>query len=176
MSEPTWVELGRAIRAHGVRGELRVHPEPLDVGALLVPGRKLRATLRSGEVRSLTVGESVRPIHDAVLITLAELAEREEVQALAGATLEIRVEDLPRDEADPYLFEFQGAQVVDESGSSHGRAVEIVDNGGQELLVIEGPAGEERLLPLVDETFVRLELDPHRVVIRPIPGLWDDTP
>lgn len=165
--------LGRAIKAHGVRGELRIALE-LDAAAELIrEGLSLRARLRTGETRTITIGEQQRRIHNAMLVTVRELPEREDVQTLAGAILEIDGAGLELDE-DPYLFELEGATVEDDSGSALGTVLQIADNSGQELLVFRTGDGQERMLPLVDDTFIRFDRDRNALVIKPIPGLWDE--
>ncbi|MEO1174363.1 MAG: ribosome maturation factor RimM [Myxococcota bacterium] len=167
-----WILLGYAVRAHGVRGELRFSPDTPEAAALLEPGLRLRAVLRGGEEHTLTIGEGLRPIHNAVLFTLEEWVQREDIQRWAGARVYVAAAEVPRDE-EPYLFELEGATVVDEAGCEWGTVEGIADNGGQELLVIASGAGE-RLLPLVDETYVEFDRERRRLVIRPIPGLWDE--
>lgn len=173
VSEQRWVTLGRAIKAHGVRGELRIVVETEEAAGLVRPGLALRARGRDGSIRAITVGERVRPIHGAFLITVEELPQREDVQSLAGAALEIDASLLDLAE-DPYLFELEGARVEAEDGELLGAVVQIADNGGQELLVFSTPSGEERMLPLVDATFVRFDRERDVLVIRPIAGLWED--
>lgn len=173
MTGPTqvWIPIGFVVRAHGVRGEFRVRLELDESLTLLAKGLRLQADLRDGSRRTLTV-ERVRPIHGAVLLTIDELREREAVQTLAGARLSVLSEDVPKDDA-PYLFEFEGANAVDESGTVVGVVRRVADNGGQDLLIMDGPTGE-RMLPLVDETFVAFDRETNTLVVRPIPGLWDD--
>lgn len=173
MHAPRWVTLGRAIKAHGVRGELRIVLDTDEAEHLLVPGLAFRARLRDGTVRSLTVGPRLRAIHGAMLITIEELPQREEVMALAGAVLEIDATGLELDD-DPFVFELEGATVEDEAGGILGRVNQIADNGGQELLIFRTPEGQERMLPLVDATFVRFERERRALVVRPIPGLWEE--
>lgn len=169
-SEP-WILLGRAMRAHGVKGELRFGPTSPDASTLIAPDLELKVVTRDGAERHVTVGDTVRHIHDAVLFTIRELPQREDVQQLAGAQVLIQKEAIDLDD-DPFLFELEGAEVVDELGTHYGVVESVADNGGQDLLVIASSEGE-RLLPLVDETFVEFDRVSSRLVIRPIPGLWD---
>ncbi len=173
MPEQRWVTLGRAIKAHGVRGELRIVLETDEARSLVTSGLRLRARLRDGSTRELTLGERIRPIHGAMLVTVEELPEREEVQTLAGATLEIDASTLAL-EADPFVFELDDATVETEAGECLGTVEQVADNAGQELLVFRTPEGQERMLPLVDETFVRFERERRVLVVRPIPGLWEE--
>lgn len=142
---------------------------------LLQPGLLLRATLRSGRTCRLTIRE-VRPISDGFLVKSHEFIVREELQALAGAALEVDRDGLPRSDAqEPYLFELIGASAVDESGVELGRVRNVASTTGQDLLILEAPNGEERMLPLVDETFVAYDPGVATLTLRPIPGLWEIT-
>lgn len=167
-----WVPIGFARRAHGVRGELRVELDGPDALEVLAPGTELRFSFRDGRERILEVGSKIRPIHGAVLLTLEEVTEREEVNLLKGARLYVRAELVPASE-EPYFYELVGARIVDGDGRCYGTLRTVGDNGAQELLVIDGEDGRELLLPWTDDTVEAFDRDRGELLIHPIPGLWD---
>ena len=72
-----------------------------------------------------------------------------------------------------YLYELFGAAAVDTEGRQLGVIESIVDNRGQDLLVLRTPAGDERMLPLADDTLIRFEREARRAVLRLPLGLWE---
>ncbi len=167
-----WISYGIVARAHGVRGELRVVPLALDE-PFPESARVVRVRSKSGEERLLTVA-SVRAIHQAFLVTVDEISDRDGARALTGWALEVDAAVLPpAGEGEVYVYELEGATVVDEGGARIGTVVRLVDNRGQDLLEIDA-GGRERLLPFVPETVVRFDRDQRRLTVRPIAGLWED--
>jgi 16S rRNA processing protein RimM len=167
-----WISYGIVARAHGVRGELRVVPlaldEPFPDGA-----RTVRVSSKRGEERVLTVA-SVRPIHEALLLTVEEIGDRDAARELTGWSLEIDARVLPPPEdGELYVYELEGASVVDETGRALGKVTAMVDNHGQDLLEIDA-GGSERLLPFVPETIVGFDRERRQLTVRPIPGLWEE--
>jgi 16S rRNA processing protein RimM len=166
-SEAGWVTAGYVVRAHGVHGELRVH---LDIPLEEVP--HLRVIPRQGEARVMTVA-SLRPAHGAQLLRFEALVSREAAQALAGAALEVEAALLPPpDPGEAYIYELAGASVLDEAGTPLGTAREIVDNGGQALLVMDAADGE-RLLPLVPATMRGFDRAARVLTVHVPEGLWE---
>jgi 16S rRNA processing protein RimM len=168
-----WIAFGYVARAHGIRGELRV--APLNAGDDLPESvRRVRLTTKKGEHKEYEI-ESARPANDAWLVTFARLADRDAAQALVGSTVEIALDDLPPLEpGEMYLFELNGAAVDDEAGATLGTVRAFGDNNGQDVLIMDAPGGE-RLLPLVEDTVVRFEREAKRLIVRVVPGLWDES-
>jgi 16S rRNA processing protein RimM len=130
-------------------------------------------------LRSPRLGEcvfaliAVRSVHEALLIKIEGIDDRDQASELAGASLEVEAGVLPPPGDDEmYVYELEGASVCDEQGVHLGTVRRLLDNGGQDLLDIESAEGE-RLLPLVDETLVRFDRTTRTLVVRPIPGLWE---
>jgi 16S rRNA processing protein RimM len=166
-----WVPFGTVSRAHGVKGEVRVVPHHAEDD---LPETVAHVRLRRGnQVRELTL-TGARTTNDAWLFTFEGITDRDVAQAFSGWAFEVQSAELPPlEEGELYLFELIGAEVVNEAGERLGAGKALIDNGrGQDLLSIDTPAGE-KLLPLVPETVVRFERASGRLVVRPIPGLWD---
>lgn len=168
----TWVRYGVVARAHGVRGEVRIAPDEPEYS--LPSGiEQVRVTERDGTVKAMKV-VSARSIHRAVLLTLSGVSNRDEAKSLRGAVLEIPAAVLPPTDPDnPYIFELQGATVVDDAtGVALGTVAAVHDNAGQPLLCIESPEGE-RLLPLVETTFAGYDRAEDQLRVHVPAGLWE---
>jgi len=151
------VEVGRIGKPHGIRGEVTVESFS-DAPERFAPGAELQATPPGGRPRRLTV-ESVRPHRGALLVRFAEAAGRDAAEELRGALLEVPREAVPEaPEGTWYHFQLVGSRCHDLRAGDLGEVVEVAEDGGGVLLVIE--SGERRLLvPFVRE-MVR-EVDPE---------------
>ena len=169
---PAWIPFGTLARAHGVRGEMRL--VPFDLQTSLPDGtERVRVRPRQGAPVSMTL-RRIRPVHRALLVTMAEIPDREVAQAWAGAVLEIDSSSLPPLEpGELYLFELVGADAVDAGGRPIGVVRELLDNRGQDILVLDAPQGE-RMLPVIGDTIVEFRREERLAVVRVPPGLWDE--
>jgi 16S rRNA processing protein RimM len=152
------VAIGYVARAHGVRGELRVHlHDPAsntlyDTPRIFVGGREL-------------VVDSVRPTSGALLVKLEGVDDRTRAESLAGQPVEVVRAAIPLEDGEFLVGDLPGCVVVDTAGTSLGTIVSIM-HGPQDLLVIHD-ATHERLLPLVPAFLVEVDLAARRVVVDP---------
>lgn len=155
------VEVGRVLRAHGVRGEVAVESfsdvaERFSPGAeLLVAARRAGSTAPAppGLPPRLTV-ETVRPHRGALLIRFAGVLDRDAADALRGAVLEVPREAVPAPpEGTWYHFQLEGCRCRDARLGDLGEVVDVVEDGGGVLLAVEGES--RRLLVPFVRAFVR---------------------
>jgi len=150
------VEVGYVARAHGLRGEVRVHlhaPEStvlLEVDAVVVGGRELAI-------------ESARPANGAVLLALEGVDGRDAADALRGQTVEVDRAAIPLAAGEYLLQDLPGCTVVDVSGAEIGVVANVIP-GAQPILVIHG-GGHERMLPAVPEFVREVDVAGRRVVV-----------
>ena len=152
------LNLGYVARAHGLRGELRVQlhdptSEALfDVEQVWLGGKEY-------DVRA------ARETAGAVLLSVDGIHDRDAAEALRGSVVEVAREAVPLGEGEYFLVDLIGCLAVDESGASLGTVVAI-QNGPQDLLVLHDDR-IERLLPLVPEFLVSVDLPARKVVLAP---------
>ncbi len=168
--EPRYLLVGRVLRPHGVRGELRVemltdYPEriaTLDtvyVGASYQPYKPLGVRVHKG----------------AMLLTLDGCADRDAAEALRGQPMHIDWEDaVPLEEGEYYHSQLVGLRVELEDGTPLGELVEVFEApGANDVYVVHGPRGEV-LLPAIEDVIRSIDFEAQRMVIHPLPGLLGD--
>jgi 16S rRNA processing protein RimM len=151
----TLLEVGRVVRAHGLRGEVLVHLVT-DIESRWAPGSVL-----SSDSGPLTV-ESSRPHQGRVLVMFAGVTDRTGAEALAGVVL--RAEAV----ADPdalWVHELIGSTVREVGGTERGVVVEVQANPAHDLLVLDDGA-------LVPTVFV-VTCEDGVTVIDPPEGLFE---
>ncbi len=150
-----------------MRGELRV----VSRGDTPFPAGVTRVRLGGGAARVYELCR-VRPAHGAWLVTLAGVGDRDAAAALAGAELAVEVGELPPPgDGELYVFELEGATVVDEQGRTLGVVASLLERPAQDLLRVEGPDGE-LLLPYVAEIVLGFDRPSRTLLVRPPAGLW----
>jgi 16S rRNA processing protein RimM len=152
------LEIGYVARPHGVRGELRVvthDPESttlLDAGEIEIAGVPYRI-------------EQARQVEGAFLVRVAGVGDRNRAETLRGKPVAVDRALIPLDEGEVFLADLVGCAVVREDGSAYG-TIAAIETGVQDRLVIHD-GDVERLLPLVPEFVIDVNLEEGRVVVAP---------
>jgi 16S rRNA processing protein RimM len=169
--EPRYVVVGRILRPHGIRGELRVgvitdYPERLGQQACFY----LAPPDSPEEVQRYPV-ERLRWHGDALLLKLGGCDDRNAADELRGMLVQIPIEAaVPLEEGEYYHFQLVGVRVETESGEWLGQVVEVLATGANDVYVVRGPWGEV-LLPAVDDVVCELDLELRRMVVHLLPGM-----
>lgn len=168
--EPHYLAVGRVLRPHGVRGEVRVelltaHPEHL------------------AELETLYVGDSyephkvlsVRRHQDLALVVLQGYEDRNAADALRGRLLYVALEDaIPLDDNEYYEHQLEGLTVVTDEGEHLGEIAEVFTApDANDVFIVHGPLGEI-LIPVIEDVIVDCDLDAGQVIVRLLPGLIPD--
>jgi len=168
--EPSYLTVGRVVRPHGVRGELRAEiltdsPERLPQLPRVYLGRR----------QTPYKVQSVRLHKGLMLLQLEGVADRDAAETLRGALVQIAVQDaLPLDEGEYYEYQVVGIEVETEEGEPLGEIVEVLNlPEANDVFVVAGERGEV-LLPATQEVVVDLDLEARRLVVHLLPGLLDD--
>jgi 16S rRNA processing protein RimM len=160
---PARIEIGGIARAHGILGEVVVFTHDPDSETL-------------GDVETCFVGGVERKIvkarntHKGWLVGFEGVGSRNDAELLKGKPVEVLRSQLALEEDDILLSDMIGCTVQRPDGSSWGTIAEIETGAFQDLLVIHD--GEiERLLPLVDEFVISVDIAAKLVRIDPPEGL-----
>ena len=166
------IVVARVARTRGLRGEV--------VADLYTdfPGRfedldSVIAIAPDGNRRSLQIEEHW--FHgNRIIFKFAGYDSIDEAKELAGFQLAVPAGDrieLPKDQF--YEWELAGCNVETVDGKSIGVVREVMRTGGVEILVVEGDAGGEFLIPMAQEICVEIDIDKKLVRVDPPEGLLE---
>jgi 16S rRNA processing protein RimM len=166
------IVVARVARTRGLRGEV--------VADLLTdfPGRfealdSVIAIAPDGSRRSLQIEEHWFQ-SKRIIFKFADYDSIDEAKELAGLQLAVPASDrieLPKDQF--YEWELVGCRVETTDGKSIGMVREVMRTGGVEILVVEGDAGSEFLIPMAQEICVEIDIDKKLVRVDPPEGLLE---
>ena len=151
------LEVGRIVKAHGIRGEVIVDLVSNRPDLRLAPGSVLSTERGDLEVLTST------PHQNRWIVAFRGVEDRNAAEAWRGVVL--TAEPIAGDADTLWVHELIGSEVFDLDGRPYGPVEAVEANPASDLLVLSG----DRLVPLV---FVKHRL-PGRVVIDPPPGLLD---
>jgi len=149
---PPDLRIGRVLKAHGVRGGVRVE-SLTDFPDRFAPGSQVTVAGRRLTIERSGVSEA------GVLLTFAEITDREEAARLTGSYLTVplsEARELPPERF--YHFQLVGLQVIDRaSGRRLGTVAEVLTYPANDVLRVTDGAGE-RLVPMVRSVVLRVDL------------------
>ena len=170
MSSSSYVRLGTIVRAHGIRGMVRVH-----TGSDAIRGLKTVMIGRAANGADAKPWRIVmmQPERTEFLVQLEGVVDRNAAEALAGSSLWARREELPPPDAgEVYVADLIGCVVFDQAGQELGIVTETFPSGAHEVLVVKN-ATQEFMLPLVDHIVPVVDVAARRIVCDPPEGLID---
>lgn len=175
MDKPVEYVVARIGRPHGVRGEVTVEVRTDAPDDRFVPGTVLRTDPASAG--PLTV-ESARWHSGTLLVTFAEVPDRNAIEALRNTLLLVDASDLDgEDEEDAwYPHQLVGLAAETADGTHLGRVKDLQTGLAQDLLVITGTDRREVLVPFVSRLVPTVDVAGGRVVLDPPGGLFVELP
>ena len=174
MSGSDFLRVGRVTGAHGLNGRLRIavisdNPGRFEAGNSVYAGLNDRYDL-------YTI-EGFQPVKQrSALLSLKEVSDRNQAEALSGAGLFITKDDAERTRGELgddsfYYYDVIGCDVY-LNNSLFAKVTGIMQAGG-DVLVIKDMDGRELMVPFVESMTDTSRIKEGRVDISPVEGLFD---
>lgn len=165
-----YLETGRIVGTHGVRGEMRVQPWSDDPSFLT--GFKVFYLDGRGENR--LEAEKVRPHGNVVLLKARGVDAIEEAEKLRGKVLYIDRADIRLEEGRHFIQDLIGCSVTDaDTGETLGTLTDVSETGANDVWHVKRE-GREYLVPAIPDVIVKVDVDKEEIVLRPLKGIFDD--
>ena len=166
------VVIARIVKARGVRGEVACNIDT-DFPARFASLTKVTTRLPDGTRLTLAI-ESHWFHQRRVILKFEGFDTMTAAQTLVGGLLVIpEGDELPLDDDQFYERRLIGSIVTTAAGEEVGQVTRLMRTGGTDLLVIEGNAGREHLVPFADAICTKVDVDAKRITIDPPEGLLD---
>ena len=153
--------LGRVLGAFGVRGELKLHSftDP--------PAKVLKyqpwVLVHRGVEREVANARG-RDTAKGVLLTLPEVVDRDQAEALAGAEIWVPRSRLPAPKPGEYYWvDLEGLRVVNREGVLLGTVSHLFETAANDVIVVAGD--RERLVPFLDDFVLGVDFDARQVTV-----------
>ena len=165
-----FLEAGKIVRTHGIRGELVLEPwadSPeflAEIKRLYFDGGKTDAGLLASRVHK-----------GRLLITLRGVTTVEQGDALRGKVLYLDRADVQLEEGQVFLQDMIGLKAVDgTTGREYGELKEVLPTGANDVYRIVDRDGKEYLFPAVKHMVKRISVEVGVIELLPIPGIFDE--
>lgn len=166
-----YIESGKIVGTHGVRGGLRVQPW-CDTADFLCGFKKLFLKEKDGYT-SVKV-RSAKPHGNVVLMELDGVLDMDMAEVLRGKVLYLNRDSFKLDEGQYLICDLIGAEVFDaDSSALLGKISDVSKTGANDVWHIEKDS-KEYLIPVIDQVVLTVDIDQNKVIIRPLPGIFED--
>ncbi len=162
MEKQSFVDAGKIVNTHGVRGEVRIEVW-LDSPALL---KRCGRVFLGGEEKKLL---SAREHKGFLIAQLEGVADVNAAQALKNRVVQIARADARLPRGAFFLQDIIGASVVDESGAELGTLAEVLELPTQRVYVVRGET--EHLIPAVPAFILNTDAEAGVITVRLIEGM-----
>lgn len=156
------VVLGRVLRPHGLRGELKFSPFGCD-RELLLKVRDVLLGPRAREVRIIGVRGSGR----FWILALEGVESRNQAKDFQGLAAWIREDQLPPlAPSELYVASVIDAVVRDETGRRLGIVAEVMETAENDVLIVKREDGTEELIPALRSVLVGWDAESRVLTVR----------
>ncbi len=163
--------VGKVIRAHGLKGDLKIIPFS-DLSEHLMTQSRFALTAEDGRMTGLLRSERVRTQGKLIILKLETIDTRNEAELTIGMGLLLCSDDLAdfdKDQMDSQRL--RGLAVRVKSTAEILGIIESFFNNGAHVIIVVRDGSQEYLIPMVDDIVVGF--DDREVLIDPPPGLLD---
>jgi 16S rRNA processing protein RimM len=176
--EKTQLRVGRLVKAHGLKGALKLELYTDDPDGRFVPGAEFTLQVPDSSPwfgKTVTVRE-FRWMNSHAVAFFEGVDDRTGAESLVRAILWIDEDETAAAEPDAwYDHQLVGLDVV-RDGRSVGRIVRVDHLPAQDLLAVKAGDGAEVLVPFVAAIVPEVDVAAGRVVVTPPPGLFEELP
>ena len=165
-----FLEAGRVVGTHGIRGELRV--EPWCDSARFLTG--FSEFYWDGGKEKVKVVSS-RPHKNLLLLKLEGIDTVEQGDALRGRVLFLNRKDVKLPEGRFFVQDLIGLSAVDaDDGRVYGKVTDVFPTGSNDVYQVTDEDGKNYLVPAIRDVVVRVDVDAGVMELRPMRGIFDD--
>ena len=167
-----YLEVGKIVSTHGIRGEVRVDPW-CDGPAFLKQFKTLYYD-KNGE-KAVAVA-SCRPHGNIAILKLKGVDTVEAAAALRNKVLYMARADASLPENHYFIQDLIGCRVfdADETDRQYGVLTDVSTTGANDVWHVTDDGGREYLLPAIPPVVIDADIDNERILIRPLKGIFDD--
>lgn len=167
-----YLEIGKIINTHGVRGEVKVIPLTDNIERF----NDLEWVFidRSGNLEKHNV-LSVKYIRDLVILKLEGINNMNEAETLKGLFLLVDRENAVKLPENTYFIcDIKGCEVFEENGNTLGIVEDVLQTGSNDVYVVKGHDGKEILIPALKSVVMKVLIEEKKIFVKIPEGLIDD--
>lgn len=164
-----FLEIGKIVSTHGVRGEVKVLPWCDDAEFLT-------------EFEELYFDEGTIPVHieqarihkGMAILKLEGVSNPDEANRYRGRVLYMNREDVELAPGVYFVQDLLGLRVLDaDTGEEYGELTDVTQTGANDVYHITNASGKEYLIPAIPQVIEKTDLAGGTLLIHPLEGLFE---
>lgn len=164
-----FLEVGKFVGTHGVRGMVRIQPWS-DDGEFL---EGFKCFYLDGGKTKIEMSK-ITPHGNVVIAAIKGVESIEAAEKYRNQILYIKRDDACLPEGRYFISEIIGAQVFDaDSNDLLGTLTDVSPTGANDVWHIKS-GDNEYLVPAIPDVIVDVDIDNDKVIIRPLKGIFDN--
>ena len=164
-----FLEIGKIVATQGIRGEVRAQYY-CDSAEVLCDFD----TLYFDKGKTQINVTRAYPHKNIVVMKIEGIDTIEQAQPIIGKILYMDREDAELEEGLYFIQDIIGLTVKDvDTGVVYGKITDVYQNGASDVYSIKKD-GKELMFPCIDEVVIKTDIDGGEMLIRPLPGLFED--
>ena len=168
-NENKYLECGKIINTHGVKGGIKIESW-CDCPEILLELTDIY--FKKGDVyeKRKIISSTVMKRH--VMAYIEGINDIDSAAALKETVIYADREDIPLDDGDFFIIDLVGLPVIDvDSGVEYGTISDVFNTGASDIYTVKTPDGE-RMIPAVPEFVIEIDLE-RGIFVRPIEGMFN---
>lgn len=166
-----FLEVGKVINTHGIKGELKF--QLWCDGVEFLQGIQVLYLDSKGEAPIELL--SVRPQKSNALIRLAGIGTIEQAERLKNKILYINRDDARLSENSYFIQDIIGCKVFDiDNGFWYGTVKNVVNLGASDIYEVKLAGGGEAMIPVIPDIVKTVNIADGKIEIKKMKGLFED--
>lgn len=167
-----FLEIGKIVSTHGIKGEVRVQPW-CDNPQFMKKFKTLYFD-KNGEKPISVMG--CRPHGNVVILMLEGIDTVEKAQALRNNILYMNRKDINLPKGQYFIQDLFDCTVIDADDESvkYGILTDVSETGANDVWHITDEKGKEYLIPVIKSVVIDTDVERGIIKIRPLKGIFDD--
>lgn len=165
-----YLDVGKIVGTHGIKGELRVQPW-CDSPEFLCAFTRLYFDEGKKEVKIL----KSRVNKNVVIVRIDGIDTIEKANLIRGKILYIDREDAEIDDGSYFIQDIIGMKVIDNDSSRiYGTVTDILKTGANDVYQVTDDKGTDYLVPVINDVIINIDLESNKIYISPIKGIFEN--
>ena len=157
-----YLAIGEVLKPQGVRGDVKVRPITCDI--FRFEDLEEVYFLKNDQYEKIGVS-LVRMDEDAVYLHFDGISDRNAAETIRGFLLYVdRAHAVELEEDENFIVDLIGLKGVDDEGNEYGKLVDVMQPGGNDVYVFNGPLGEV-LVPALKIVVLEVNVEEKRILL-----------
>lgn len=164
-----YLEIGKIVGTHGVRGELRAECW-CDSPQFFASFKKLY--FDEGKEKIDVVS---RPHKNIALVKIKGVDTVEQADLLRGRVLYVSRKDIKLPKGTNFIQDIIGLEVVDvDTNEVYGKVTEVIKTGANDVYEVKDEKGKAYYVPVIKDVVIETSPKKGKVFLKPMKGIFDD--